>query len=167
MTPEDLLRTTAVISPTGSAAPDALREDGALQEAQLLDVRFDAVNNSVGLLFELRTSLQYDDVSTGVLIARAVTDLTWTAPPRADQRTAWNILSSHVDQLADRLTLTLSTFPDGELRLVCGAMLFAVGTVPGLGDTIADYAEDDDATVREWTATWSSRFETFSSTALP
>jgi hypothetical protein len=37
---------------------DPLTEDDALQEAQLLDVRFDALRSTVGLLFELRTALQ-------------------------------------------------------------------------------------------------------------
>jgi len=50
-----------------AAAPemDPLTEEDALQEAQLLDVRFDALSLTVGLLFELRMAQQLREANTG------------------------------------------------------------------------------------------------------
>jgi hypothetical protein len=56
---------------------DPLTEDDALQEAQLLDVRFDALRSTVGLLFDLRMALQLREPNTGVLVVSGVRELSW------------------------------------------------------------------------------------------
>ena len=75
----------------GLPEADPLRESDALQEAQLLDVRLDAVRGQVALLFELRMALQLREPNTGVLVARGVREFGWTAPSRSTQRTAWGV----------------------------------------------------------------------------
>src|SRR5918997_1688834 len=61
---------------------DALTEPDALQEAALVDVRLSALDNSVGLLFDLRGALQLQDGDTAILIAREVTRMSWDALSR-------------------------------------------------------------------------------------
>jgi hypothetical protein len=55
---------------TAQPEMDPLTEASALQEAQLLDVRVHALSSTVGLLFDLRTALQFMEGNTALLIAR-------------------------------------------------------------------------------------------------
>lgn len=158
---EDLLLTTSDWVPMdGEPYDQALYDEDALREAQLLDVRLDAVTQTAALLFELRTSLQYD-VTTGVVLARQVRDLSWTAAERPGPRVAWSVATMRTSEDARGLSLSVWLWPDpgARLSLNADALAFACGDVPGLGWTMADYGEDDDATVRAWTATWSSPIE--------
>jgi hypothetical protein len=81
---------------------DPLTEDDALQDAQPLDVRIDALNSTVGVLFELRVALQLREANTGVLVAHGVQNICWSASPRSAARTAWNVIAS-TPRCADRL----------------------------------------------------------------
>ncbi|MFI5712276.1 hypothetical protein [Kribbella sp. NPDC051620] len=62
---------------------DPLTEEDALQEAQVLDVRYDALAGVVGIIFELRQALQLQEANTGVLVACGVHTLTWEGLARA------------------------------------------------------------------------------------
>jgi len=136
---------------------DPLTEDDALQEAQLLDVRFDALRATAGLLFELRTALQLREANTGVLIARGVRTLSWSSDPRSTERTAWTVGGS-VTRNIDRLFgLELGLWPGAQLVVVAESAAFFAGDVPGL-DRIPDYGSDDDATIRANLAGWRSEF---------
>ncbi len=138
---------------------DPLTEDDALQEAQLLDVRFDALRSTLGLLFELRTALQRREANTGVLVARGVRELSWSAGQRATPRTAWTVGGS-VTSNADRLfSLDLGMWPPpgAQLRVVSESAAFFAGDVPGL-EGIPDYGSDDEAEIRANLAAWSAEF---------
>ncbi|WP_236787662.1 hypothetical protein [Amycolatopsis sp. GM8] len=138
---------------------DPLTEDDALQEAQLLDVRFDALRSTVGLLFELRLALQLREGNTGVLVAQGVRELSWTASPRSTARTAWTVGGS-TPRNEDRLfglELGMWPAPGARLKLVAESAAFLTGNVPGL-DQIPDYIEDDEATIRAGLAGWHSEF---------
>lgn len=136
---------------------DPLTEGGALQEAQLLDVRFDALRSTAGLLFELRTALQLREANTGVLVARGVRELAWSLggySPRPRQ--AWAVLSSVVGT-ENRLFKTRLSGIYEQLDLVAESAAFFAGDVPGL-ERIPDYVSDDEATVRANLANWRSKF---------
>lgn len=138
---------------------DPLAEDDALQEAQLLDVRFDALRSTAALLFELRTALQLREANTGVLIARGVRTLAWSSGPRETERTAWTVGSSVVTS-SDRLfglELGLWPAPGSQLTLAAESAAFFAGDVPGL-DRIPDYLDDDEPTIRAQLASWQSEF---------
>lgn len=90
---------------------DSLTEEDALQEAQVLDVRFDALAGVVRILFELRQALQLQEANTGVLVAHGVRELTWSGPSRDARLTAWSVGSS-VPQAKDQLfCLSLVMWP--------------------------------------------------------
>ena len=139
---------------------DPLTEDDALQEAQLLDVRFDALRSTAGLLFELRTALQLREANTGVLIVRGVRTLTWSSCPRDTERTAWTVGGSVVTSTDWWFGLELGLWPapGAQLSVTAESAAFLVGDVPGL-DRIPDYLEDDECTVRDQLASWQSQFE--------
>lgn len=138
---------------------DPLSEEDALQEAQLLDVRFDALGSTLGLLFELRLALQLRKANTGVLVARGVRELSWTAGPRSTAKTAWTVGGSiprNEDGLFG-LELGMWPTPGAQFKLVAETASFFAGDVPGL-DRIPDYLGDDDATIRAQLASWHSDF---------
>lgn len=146
---------------------DPLTEDDALQEAQLLDVRFDVLRSTAGLLFELRTALQLREANTGVLIARGVRTLAWSSGRRETERTAWSVGGSVVTS-TDRLfglELGLWPAPGAKLTLTAESAAFLVGDVPGL-DRIPDYLDDDELTIRAQLASWQSEFEPVSAVFL-
>ncbi len=144
---------------------DPLTEDDALVEAQLLDVRFDALRLTAGLLFELRTALQIDDANTGVLILRGVRTLTWEAVSRDTALTAWTV-SGSVVRNADRLFgLELGLWMGALLTLSAEHAAFVAGDVPGLKH-IPDYVNDKDCTIRAQLASWRSPFEPMSAVFL-
>lgn len=164
-TVEDLLRSDARWREFASLPEmDPLTEDGALQEAQLLDVRFDALRSTVGLLFELRTALQLREANTGVLVAHQVHELSWSAErlhygdePPPMNRMAWTVGGS-IPRNENRLFgLALGVWPGAQLTLTAESAAFFVGDVPGL-ERIPDYVSDDEATIKANLASWHSDF---------
>jgi hypothetical protein len=139
---------------------DPLTEPNALQEAQLLDVRFDALTLTVGLLFELRMALQLREANTGVLSVRGVRRLSWSGPSRATDLTAWSIGSSVPLAEDGTFTLTLSMWPapGAQFTVVAKSAAFFAGDVPGLDEVPPDYGALDDVTVRAALAGWNSEF---------
>ncbi len=157
----DVLDATRVSAREYAGLPemDPLTEGDALQEAQLLDVWLDAARSQVALLFELRMSLQLREPNTGVLVARGVRELAWSAPPRPTSRTAWSVGGSEVDNREGlfRLNLGLWPAPGARLRMIAEAALFVAGDVPGLADVPPDYTGDE-AAVSGQLASWDSPF---------
>ena len=147
---------------------DPLTEDDALQEAQVLDVRFEALTGVVGILFELRQALQLQEANTGVLVARGVRELAWSGPPRETVMTAWSVGRS-VPTARDRLfglSLVMWPHPGARLTLTAESAAFFVGEVPGLSAAPPDYTQEDLAAVAAELAGWDSPFEPVSAVFL-
>lgn len=136
---------------------DPLTEGDALQEAQLLDVRLDALRSTVGLLFELRLALQLREANAGLLVARGVRELSWTAGARSTAKTAWTVGGSTPRNENWLFGLQLGLWPNARLDLRAESAAFFAGDVPDL-DRIPNYLEDDEATVRTQLAGWRSEF---------
>lgn len=137
---------------------DPLTEASALQEAQLLGVRVHALTSTVGLLFDLRTALQFMEGNTALLIVRGVREFGWAAEPRASARTAWNVVSSE-PTISDRVfSIRLGFVPSAQLTLAAESAEFYVGDVDALSDTPPDYGSADDAAIRAGLADWTSPF---------
>lgn len=164
---EDLLKTASGREYVPMPEMNPLTENDVLQEAQLLDVRLDALRSTAGLLFDLRGALQLREANTGVLIVRGVGNLTWSSGTRGTGRTAWTVDGSIVTS-TDRLfglELGLWPAPAAELTLAAESAGFFVGEVPGL-DRIPDYVEDDELTIHTQLASWQSEFELVSAAFL-
>lgn len=147
---------------------DPLTEDDALQEAQVLDVRFHALAGVVGVLFELRQALQLQEANTGILVADGVRELTWSGPSRDTDLTAWSVGSS-VPSANGRLfsmNLVMWPHPGAHLSLTAESAAFFVGEVPGLSKTPTDYSDYDRALVVGEVASWESWFEPVSAVFL-
>jgi hypothetical protein len=154
---EDLLRESGRTAVEQSAV-DPLRHADALQEAQLLDVRVEALSSRIGMLFELRTAMNLAEGNTGLLVARAVHEFTWAAEARATDKTAWNVIGSEPRVVDGKFVLELYFFPNARVSLVAEKVEFHVGDVDGLSEQLPDYGEDDDATIRANLPGWRSSF---------
>ena len=140
---------------------DPLTEEHALQEAQLLDLRFDSLTLTVGVLFDLRMALQLREANTGVLVARGVRELSWSSPSRDTPLTAWTIDGSvprHQDRLFG-LQLGMWPAPGAEFRLLAESAFFFAGDVPGLGEAPPNYTGANRVNLSAELAGWDSQFE--------
>ncbi|MFJ2173884.1 hypothetical protein ACIQVO_30320 [Streptomyces sp. NPDC101062] len=150
------------------AETNPLRETDALQEAQLLDVRWHALSSTLGLLFELRTAMQFEEGAAAVLMVRGAREFAWDGSPAGFPLTAWNVVGSEPSRTADSFGMKLSFYPEARLRLTGKSAEFYVVDVPGLGDTPPDYvdAADDTSNLGEELPTWASPFSLLRSASL-
>lgn len=162
---EDLVRRSAQDS-IESAPIDPLREEDALQEAQLLDVRLEALSSTICLLFELRTAMNLMDGNTAVLVGRGLRKFEWSAEARETDKTAWNVVGSEPRRADGLFVFRLSFLPVASMWLAIESAEFYVGDVPGLLEQLPDYVEDGDATIRRNLPNWGSSFEPIWSTIL-
>jgi hypothetical protein len=144
---------------------DALTENDALQEAQLVDVRFEALTGTAWLLFDCRQAIQLRMPNTAVLVVKGVRRLEWSGESRG-ARTAWNVVGSDPEALKGTFVLRLAFFPDAVLEIEGLAAEFFVGVVRGLGDAPPDFAEDDERTITSNMPSWESTFEPTHATFL-
>ncbi len=153
-------------SPGASSQPDVnpLTESDALQEAQLLAVKFEAVAATASLLFELRVALHLRETNAGVLTARGVRRFVWSGPERTTARTAWTVGGStvHVDDGLFSMELGLWPGPGAQVELVAESAAFFAGDVPGLDDVPPNYVEDDEETICSNLPNWDSPFRVIS-----
>lgn len=138
---------------------DAFTEDGALQEAALLDVRLNAVTSSAWILFDCRGALQLESGNTAALVLHSVTQLQWDGWPARSR--SWRAVTSwRVGRLgADLLEVTAGIEPSTTLRAVCAAGEFFVGNVPGADDPPPNFDTASDDEVRTRMQSWASEFE--------
>ncbi len=147
---------------------DPLTEADALQEAQLLDVRFDVLTGVAGLLFELRTALQLREANTGVLVVHGVRELAWFGPGRDTFLTAWSVGSS-IPRAQDglfALSLVMWPHPGARLSLTGESGAFFVGDVPKLAEAPADYTDRSRGALSGQVADWDSTFDPVSAVFL-
>jgi hypothetical protein len=134
------------------------REHDALRDAQILEVRLDAVRARVGILFEFRTALQLRGGNTAVLVADGVRSVAWEVISRDAGPMAWSIIESSATPSDGVLRLVLTVWPSGGLVLTAERAALTIGTIPSLPAAPPNYVTDDAATVRAETAQWTSTF---------
>lgn len=144
---------------------DALTEEGALQEAALVDVRFDVMTRTAAMIFDLRGALQLREGGVAVVVGRDVTRLEWTTH-HARSGCVWHaVTGSKPDNAAGAFGLQLFFAPDAELHLNAGSGEFYVGDMAGLEGAPPNFVEDAIEVVRagmpRWDAVFTPAFATF------
>ena len=137
--------------------PDPLVEPDALQEAQLLGIKFDATTGALGVLFDLRTALELRNANTGLLVARGVWEVSWLSTSRPTDLTAWTIGSSLPG--SGGMKFSMWPAPGAQFSFKSTAMLFTCGDVPHLNDAPPNYLDLDASSVQGQLASWESEFE--------
>jgi hypothetical protein len=94
---------------------DALTETDALQEAELLDVRLDALRSTVSLLFDCRGALQIRMGNTAVIVGHGVHRISWVGQPRG-RLTARTVVRSEPVARDGMWSLSLGFVPSGRLE---------------------------------------------------
>ncbi len=145
---------------------DPLTEEGALQEAALVDMRLIAAESILAVLFDLRMALQLRMGNTAILVARGVRELEWGAGAGVRLPRIWYaVVGSAPDTRDGRFALTIGLAPDAELRLVAAGAEFFVGDVPHLNETPPDFtvagAEEIAGGIPSWESTFVPSFGTF------
>lgn len=143
-------------------AIDPLRDRGALDEAQVLDIRVDALSSVVGILLEMRTA-SLPHFTTGLLVVTGVTEFHWAGLAPRHPRTAWTITGWEIDRLPNgyRWSGDFFTSPDAHVSVSGLHGWFVGGNVPGISDAPPSYGEPD-AHVLANIARWSSEIEILS-----
>lgn len=151
--------------PEGLSAPDVdpLNESDALLEAQVLGILFDVKRATLGVLFELRTSMMMTEANTGVLVAQGVQALSWQGEPRDTKLTAWSVLTSEVAGTSG-LSLELQFHPNAHIRLTTASLQYVNCNVASIGDVPPDYSEDFEST-HPLLADWDSEIHIISSSS--
>jgi hypothetical protein len=133
-----------------------LRGSDALQEAQLVEVRWDTIRGHVGLLFDLRLSLQFRDSDTGLIVLRGVTEVAGLKPHPAASNSAWNVVSSQTALQSGTISVELGIWPEAQLRITALAGEFYELTVGHLNEMAPPDLDGDDAAISEGTPDWNS-----------
>ena len=157
MKPAGLFASTAITTTSAVPVVDPLSGANLFQEAQLLDVRFDALRMRAGLLLEQRVALQLREANTGVLVCRGVTGIEWLARPRSTPLTAWNVVGSSISSGDKAVELRLALFPDAKVAISAAQIEFYNCEVDGIGG-IPDYG-DDAVSVDASLASWESQID--------
>jgi hypothetical protein len=155
----DLILDRAIPGRASSPEMNPLTEEDALQEAQLLDLRFDVLTGVMGVLFELRQALQLREANTGVLVIRRIREFTWSSSGSDGALTAWSVLSSRPQSKDRHFGLSIATWPDASFTLTAENASFFMGAVPGLSEAPPDYGGSDRAMIDRQVARWDSSFE--------
>jgi hypothetical protein len=155
---EDLLDDASRRSYAASPEMDALTEPGALQEAQLIAARLDAVRSQAWLLIDCRGALQIRMGNTAIIIAKVVRRFAWQAKP-AGAPTAWTIVGSEPAAKEGVWSLSLTFVPEARLELEAESAEFFVGNVPGGDDASPDFGAAADEAIRAGLPGWRSVFE--------
>ena len=148
----------------GTVSPpevNPLVEQDALLEAQVLDVRLDAMRGVLGVLFELRVAMLMRESNVGVLVASGVEDFRWVVEPRRTGLTAWNVLASSVEQEPAGLRFSIGCYPDAEMSLRARSLVYLNCHADEIGEVPPDYTGDVEM-VRASVVRWESEIDVVS-----
>ncbi|WP_411112302.1 hypothetical protein [Streptomyces sp. c-19] len=128
----------------------------ALQESQLLDSRLCHLTSTAALLFELRTSLQFEVGNAALLVVRGVNSFMWNSPTAQVPLTALTVISSVPDRVNGSFRARFGFFPGAHLEVVGDLAEFFVLAVEGIGDVPPDYSDVDLRHVQDGLPSWCS-----------
>ena len=131
--------------------------EDSLLEAELLDVLIDSRRQTVGVLFEFRTALQFDNGIAGLYVARGTKDLSWHSDlsKRGGIR-AFPIERSWTVNRGGDVECIFSAMWDLSLSVLSEEAEFAVLDVPGMTITPPDYTEPDIPAIEAALPAWDS-----------
>jgi hypothetical protein len=158
ITVEDLIWAPSRVLGTPGPDVDPLIENDALQEAQLLDLRVHALSSTVGLLFELRTALQFEYGNAAILVIRGLQHANWRAIERGGERTSWSVVGSVMRTRPGLLELNITLSPSSSIEILGTNAEFYVLDVPEIGEAPPDYCSDGEGRIRSGLPSWGSSF---------
>ncbi|MEK2479128.1 hypothetical protein [Streptomyces noursei] len=128
----------------------------ALQEAQLLGSRVCHLTSTAALLFELRTSLQFEEGNSALLVFRGLRSFDWSLPIKQAPLAALTVASSVPGQLGESFYVRFEFFPEAYLSVVGDLAEFYVLELEGIGEVPPDYSSMELTQVQDALPSWSS-----------
>jgi hypothetical protein len=141
----------------GSVEVDGLRDDGALDDASMVEIAFSPVWSEVRVLFDCKGALNIQEGNAAVLVAHEVTKFEWSA---GDSRSP---LDRRVEQWipsfgASGWNVRALIWNNCTLVLEARSAEMYVGDVAGGDDAPPDFGRDDEEAIRAGLAGWASEF---------
>lgn len=131
--------------------------DDALSGAQILEIRYDGIGSSLGIILEMRVAEHDWQGSSGLIVASGVQNFSWVQDSRSGQRTAWTILESVPRGNRDHFTLKLTGSPTFSLSLIACDAWFYSATIDALEMAPPpDYTEGDIREIHRAIPRWNS-----------
>lgn len=144
-------------------SPDPLHEEDVFVEATLLSMLTTMLNDSVALLFDLRTSLFLNQGNTGVLIARKVSELSVSDFAYLSKNFyVWVSGISKIEVANEVCSINI----DNQIHIRCRSVDFFIGIVEGIGEVAQSLDDGLDAYLKT-TPHWNSEFVVTSSSHIP
>ncbi|MEU6589337.1 hypothetical protein ABZ923_08900 [Streptomyces sp. NPDC046881] len=140
-----------------AADPNPLREADALQESQLLESRVCQLTGTVALLFDLRTSLQFDIGNAALLVVRGVSSFGWSSSAVQVPLAAMTVVSQLPARSPGSFRTRFGFFPDAQLDVAGAQAEFYVLEVDGISDVPPDYTAMSQEHIARELPAWHSR----------
>lgn len=138
---------------------DALTEENSLQEADLVDAKFNLLGGSLAMLFDLRVSLGFRMANTAVLVIRDVLRVELQSQEAPGIERIAHLVMSSKPGVSDRLfSFELRCLRGWRLNAMATSAEFFVGDIPGLPEAPPDFTEDDEETVAAGMPAWNAPF---------
>ncbi|MGW0362509.1 hypothetical protein [Streptomyces sp. NPDC002990] len=136
---------------------DPLKEQDALDEAQLLDCRVCPTANRAALLFEMRSALQYRTGNAALLVVRGLQSFHWSGAPQQHKLMAFTVSSSRPSRTTDGgFRMELEFFPDGKQSVSGDRADFYLLEAHGIPEGPPNYLGRDLDQVRHELPWWNS-----------
>jgi hypothetical protein len=111
-----------------SVLENGLTEGGDfLREAQLTDVRFDALSSTLCLVLDLRNALEFPEADIAVAVLRGVREFSWLGTGSAQEYQAWYVMDSRWDRKGYWCEAAVSLLPGQDLKVQSRSLEIAVG----------------------------------------
>ncbi|MFJ7152295.1 hypothetical protein ACIQVT_29570 [Streptomyces sp. NPDC100445] len=138
------------------ADPNPLIEADSLQEAQLLDSRVSQLTSTAALLFELRTSLQFDVGNAALLVVRGLSLFGWKSSAVQVPLAAMTVVSNVPYRAPGSFRAKFGFFPGAQLEVAGAQAEFYVLEVDGISDVPPDYSAMSQEHIAGELPAWSS-----------
>jgi hypothetical protein len=141
--------------------PNPFLDENALYESQIVDIRYDAIRSTLGIVFEMRLADWIRDCSAALIVASDVSAFSWEQVDRNDLRTAWTVLASRPRIDTGAVGMELLASPNARMHFSAGRASYYSLTMAGVGNDSAppDYTSSSLADLRNGVAGWHSTVE--------
>lgn len=130
--------------------------DDALDDSQLLAVRFDAVRGVAALVLDLRLALNAFRGNVGLLVATEVSTIDWGRQPGLLGLRAWTVAGSRLRSTSEGWAVKLDFWPapGATLAIVANGVQFIEGaaSLSAMPDYVNEHASAEVHAERVWSA---------------
>lgn len=130
--------------------------DDALDESQLLAVRFDAVRGVAAVVLDLRLALNDFRGNVGLLVANEVSTIEWGRQPGVLGLRAWTVAGSRLGSTAEGWAVKLDFWPapGANMTIVSNGVQFieGVASLPAMPDYVNEHVSAEVYVEGVWSA---------------